>query len=83
MASENGLKSISIPSLSTGAFCYPIRLAAPIALKAIVDFLKTEAHKLNEVRMVLYTREDEKSYDIYVRALEMILFEKTTGSLPK
>jgi O-acetyl-ADP-ribose deacetylase (regulator of RNase III) len=27
VAAENGLRSISIPSISTGAFCYPIRAA--------------------------------------------------------
>src|ERR1041385_1469040 len=54
VANENGLKSISIPSISTGAFGYPIRLAAPVALEAIVTFLEKERHGLNEVRMVLY-----------------------------
>ena len=79
VANKNGLKSISIPSISTGAFGYPIRLAAPIALKTIVDFLTNEQHGLSEVRMVLYTREDEKSFDIYARALEQILLNKTTA----
>ncbi len=60
VAAENGLRSISIPSISTGAFVYPIRLAAPIAFKTIIHFLETEKHQLEEVRMVLYTREDEK-----------------------
>jgi O-acetyl-ADP-ribose deacetylase len=75
LATDHGLKSISIPSISTGAFGYPIRLAAPIALKTIVDFLKKEQHSLIEVRMVLYTREDETSYNVYVRALKQILSE--------
>jgi O-acetyl-ADP-ribose deacetylase (regulator of RNase III) len=73
VATENGLHSISIPSISTGAFAYPIRLAAPIALKTIIDFLTKEQHNLTEVRMVLYTREDEKSFDVYASALKQIL----------
>jgi O-acetyl-ADP-ribose deacetylase (regulator of RNase III) len=73
VANENGLKSISIPSISTGAFGFPIRLAAPVALQTIVDFLSREKHGLQEVRMVLYTREDEKSFDIYAEALKQIL----------
>jgi len=32
VAVEHGLRSISFPSISTGAFGYPLRLAAPIAL---------------------------------------------------
>lgn len=79
VAVENNLKSISIPSISTGAFCYPIRLAAPIALKTIVDFLSREKHALQEVRMVLYTREDEISFNVYARALEEILKERASA----
>jgi O-acetyl-ADP-ribose deacetylase len=44
-----------------------------VALKAILDFLRTEQHDLGEVRMVLYTREDEKAYAVYAQALEQLL----------
>src|SRR5262245_32944188 len=54
VAVENGLKSISIPSISTGAFCYPIRLAAPIAVKTVVEFLEKQPTGLEGVRLVLY-----------------------------
>jgi O-acetyl-ADP-ribose deacetylase len=76
VAVQHQLLSISIPSISTGAFVYPIRLAAPIALKTIIQFLETEQHNLNEVRMVLYTREDDKAYTIFAQALEQILSER-------
>src|SRR2546427_5137426 len=55
VAVQHGLRSISFPSISTGAFVYPIRSAAPIALKTIIEFLEREKHSLDEVRMVLYT----------------------------
>jgi len=54
LAVQNGLHSISFPSISTGAFGYPIPLAAPVALRAIVDFLKQETHDLDAVRMVVH-----------------------------
>lgn len=73
VAAQNGIKSISIPSISTGAFVYPIRLAAPIAVKTVVSFLKTEPHGLDEVRLVLYTREDENAYIIFADALQNLL----------
>jgi O-acetyl-ADP-ribose deacetylase len=73
VAVENGLQSISIPSISTGAFGYPIRLAAPVALRAIVTFLEAEPHNLAEVRMVLYQREDDRAYPIFAEALERLL----------
>lgn len=73
VAVENGLHSISIPSISTGAFGYPIRLAAPVALKTIVEFLQKESHSLDEVRMVLYQREDDTAYSVFDAALSQLL----------
>jgi len=76
VAAKHGLHSISFPSISTGAFIYPLRLAAPIALKTIVEFLEQEQHNLDEVRMVLYTREDDTAYTVFARTLEQILSER-------
>jgi O-acetyl-ADP-ribose deacetylase (regulator of RNase III) len=76
VAVRNGLRSISFPSISTGAFGYPIRLAALIALGTIVEFLKKEKHNLDEVRMVLYPREDEKAYPVFAQALEEVLSQR-------
>ncbi len=76
VAAQNGIKSISIPSISTGAFVYPIRLAAPIAVKTVVGFLEKEPHSLDEVRLVLYTREDDKAYVIFADALQQLLSKK-------
>jgi O-acetyl-ADP-ribose deacetylase len=73
VAVQHGLHSISIPSISTGAFVYPLRLAAPIALKTIIEFLEQEQHNLDEVRMVLYNREDDTAYTVFARTLEQIL----------
>lgn len=79
VAAQHGLRSISIPSISTGAFIYPIRLAAPIALRTIIQFLEKELHNLDEVRMVLYSREDDKAFPVFAGALEQILSERRTG----
>lgn len=72
-AVEQGIVSISFPSISTGAFCYPMKLAAPIAAKAIVDFLKNEEHPLNLVRMVLYPKEQKAALKVYEAAFRKIL----------
>jgi O-acetyl-ADP-ribose deacetylase (regulator of RNase III) len=79
VAAQNGLRSISIPSISTGAFVYPIRLAAPIALKTIIQFLETAEHNLDEVCMVLYTREDETALAVFADTLEQILLKRAAG----
>jgi O-acetyl-ADP-ribose deacetylase (regulator of RNase III) len=78
VAAQNQLHSISIPSISTGAFVYPMRLAAPIALRTIIKFLETEQHTLDEVRMVLYSRENDRAYPIFAQTLEQILAEGGT-----
>jgi O-acetyl-ADP-ribose deacetylase (regulator of RNase III) len=76
VAVGHGLRSISFPSISTGAFDYPLRLAAPVALRTIIDFLERERHDLDEVRMVLYTREDDRAYTVFAETLERILSQR-------
>jgi O-acetyl-ADP-ribose deacetylase (regulator of RNase III) len=78
VAVQHSLRSISFPSISTGAFAYPIRFAAPVALTTVVEFLERERHCLDEVRVVLYTRENEKAYRVFATALEQILAERAT-----
>jgi len=76
VAVENGLSSISIPSISTGAFGYPLKLAAPVAMATIVEFLRGRETNLDEVRMVLYQHEDDRAYPLFVAALEQVLAQK-------
>ena len=78
VAVENKLRSISIPSISTGAFVYPLKLAAPIAIKTIVEFLRQGAHDLEEVRMVIYSREDDRAFPLFAAALEQILADTSS-----
>lgn len=83
-AVENGLKSVAFPSLSTGAFVYPLRLAAPVALRAILEFLNSdEARGLELVRLVLYPEEQPKAYAIYAEALRSLLAkDSATDKIP-
>ncbi len=68
VASVEDIESVSFPSISTGAFGYPTKEAAYIALEEIKEFL--EGNNLPElVRMVLYNAED---YRIHEEALEEI-----------
>ncbi len=73
VATEHKVHSISFPSISTGAFGYPIRLAAPVALRTVMEFLQHQEHPLTEVRFVLYTREDEHSYSVFEQTLKGLL----------
>jgi O-acetyl-ADP-ribose deacetylase (regulator of RNase III) len=61
LAEEKGLKSIAFPSISTGAYGYPIEEAAPIAVAAVKNFLK-EHPQVKEVIFVLF---DDRTYQAY------------------
>lgn len=39
LASENGIRSIAFPSISTGVYGYPIQLAASVAVNTVVSFV--------------------------------------------
>ena len=82
VAVQQGLRSISFPSISTGAFVYPLRLAAPIALMTIIEFLEREQHSLDEVRMVLYSREDDRAYPIFAEALQRFVRSRAEPGAP-
>ena len=58
--------SVSFPSISTGAFGYPVGPAAQIALRAIADLL----HQTRSVKLVRFVLFDERSYKAYAAAAE-------------
>ena len=61
LAAERGIRTVDFPSISTGIYGYPLPLAATVALKAIMDFLRD--HDLPErVRMVCHSAADAVIY---------------------
>jgi O-acetyl-ADP-ribose deacetylase (regulator of RNase III) len=69
LASENKLKSVSFPSISTGAYGYPLEEAAPMALRTVIDYLKSHPD-IQLVRFVLFGNE---AYQAYEKALRDLL----------
>jgi O-acetyl-ADP-ribose deacetylase (regulator of RNase III) len=69
LAAEHELTSISFPSISTGAYSYPLAEATQIALKATASFLRETKTTLQEVVFVLF---DSRTYQAYAAALEKI-----------
>jgi O-acetyl-ADP-ribose deacetylase (regulator of RNase III) len=53
LAVKKGIRSISFPSISTGAYGYPLDEAAETALGTVIDFLR-ERNQLERVRFVLF-----------------------------
>ena len=70
LATENKLASIAFPSISTGAYGYPVEEAAEIAVGTIVSFLEDQATSLKEVVFVLF---DSRTYQSYCSALQVYL----------
>lgn len=61
IAVKKGISSISFPSISTGAYGYPIKDAAKIALNTVIEFI-IEHGKPELVRFVLFSDRDLKVY---------------------
>ena len=61
-ALEVGAKSIAFPSLSTGAYGYPIKEAGPIAVRTVCDFVTTSAGAFDLVRFILFSDADYAVY---------------------
>ncbi len=62
LATERKLKSVSFPSISTGAYGYPLAEAAGVALSTVISFLHEVPTTLTEVYFVLF---DANSYRTY------------------
>jgi len=59
---EAGAKSVSFPSLSTGAYGYPIRDAAPIAIDTVVEVVEQNPDAFALIRFVLFSDKDYAEY---------------------
>lgn len=71
LAVAKGLRTIAFPSISTGAYGYPIEEASRIALSTVRDFLLKE-DRLEKVTLVLFLQRD---FDVYLSEAKEILVE--------
>ncbi|MBO3803978.1 MAG: O-acetyl-ADP-ribose deacetylase [Candidatus Brockarchaeota archaeon] len=62
LALENKIKTISFPSISTGAYGYPLEEASKIAIRSVVEFLR-QNEGIEEVRFVLFSDRDLRAYE--------------------
>ena len=72
IADAENLRSVAFPSLSTGAYGYPIRDAARIALSTVIVHLEGDTG-IETVRFVLF---GQAAYDAFEQALRDIENEK-------
>ncbi len=66
LAVQNGIKTIAFPSISTGAYRFPVDRAAEIAVREIKSFLEAKT-SFEEVFMVCF---DENTFEAYTNELK-------------
>ena len=69
LAAANGHRTIAFPSLSTGAYRFPIKTASKIAWTTIAEYCQAHPKAFDEVRLVTFSDKDRK---VYSKALEDI-----------
>ncbi len=69
LAVTKGLKTVAFPSISTGAYGYPIEEASQIAVKTVKDFLEKE-DKIFRVVFVLFS---DSAFEIYLKSAKSLL----------
>ena len=72
LASENGIRSIAFPSISTGVYRFPVELAAKIAVNTVNKFLQDYPDKFDLVEWVLFDSHTESVYKAEVDRLHTI-----------
>ncbi len=68
LAAEYGLKTVAFPSISTGAYGYPIENASRIALRTVKEFLEKNA----TVEKVIFCLYGDADYELYLEKAEEI-----------
>lgn len=64
LAVQNDCKSVAFSALSTGVYGYPSNAAAPVAIKAVKDFLEgADGDKLDLVVFCTFVQKDVDAYD--------------------
>lgn len=69
LAVDSGIKTIAFPSISTGAYRFPLKRAAEIAMSEISGFLK-ENTGIDKVFMVCFDERTKQAYEEAKLSLE-------------
>lgn len=61
LAVEEGIRSVSFPLLSTGAFGYPVEEASRVAVETVREYLQ-ENEQFDEIRFILWGESDFETF---------------------
>jgi O-acetyl-ADP-ribose deacetylase (regulator of RNase III) len=70
LAEKNNIRTIAFPSISTGAFGYPVKDAAAVAVNAVSEFLKQHPDSFDEIYWVLYDNQTKSIYERVISNLD-------------
>ncbi len=65
LAQNHGAQTIAFPSISTGAYHFPIELASKIAVQTVSQYLQ----EMKEIEKVVFVCFSQNDYDVYKEAL--------------
>lgn len=67
LADEHGIKTIAFPSISTGAYGFPIERAAPIALQVVLENLP----RMKSLEKVIFMCFSQSDYNVYEESMKL------------
>lgn len=68
LAEEDELQSVAFPAISTGVFGYPVREAAEVALKTVID----QASDLDHVRLIRFVLYGQNDLEVHEDVLSKL-----------
>jgi len=83
VALAQGIRTIAFPSISTGAYGYPLAAAARIALATVADMLASRPGAFDLVRFVLFTPKDLVAYEEALDAVAAASADAATAGKEK
>jgi len=69
LAEQNGVKTIAFPSISTGAYGFPIERAAPIAVRTVRDAIDN-TKSIEKIIFVCFSQPDYEVYEKFMKLEE-------------
>jgi O-acetyl-ADP-ribose deacetylase (regulator of RNase III) len=78
VASENHIRSIAFPAISTGNYSYPLEEAAEISLRTVVQWLKTN----DAVSLVRFIVKGRTAFDLHSTVLDTLITAGDVREIP-
>ncbi len=66
---EKGLRSVSFPAISAGAYGYPLMQAAHVALKTVIDYVREQ----NDIKLVRFVLFSPGVYDTFLAEMKKVI----------